>query len=130
VVNFRILPGDSVAKVLAHVRRVVKNKKVKVTALESVEPQSSSSTDSRVFSILQRSIRSIDPTIVVAPGLMLAMTDSRHYRELTTDIYRFSALRFAPDDLKRLHGIDERVSIENYAELVAFQLLLLREGAQ
>ncbi len=130
VVNFRVKPGDSVEKVLAHVRRVIGNKEVSVKALESVEPQPTSSTESRIFSIMQRSIRRVDPSIVVAPGLMLAMTDSRHYQGISDDIYRFSALRFGPEDIKRLHGVDERVSIENYAELVTFQILLVREASQ
>lgn len=129
VVNFRIKPGDTVEDVLAHVRRVVSNDGVAVRALESVEAQGSSSISSRMFSIMHRTIRRIDPTIVVAPGLMLAMTDSRHYQELAADIYRFSALRFGPEDLRRLHGVDERVSLENYAELVAFQLLLIRTAS-
>ena len=129
VVNFRVKPGDTEDKVMAHVRRVV-GKKVTAKVLESVDAQPASRTDSRVFSIMQRSIRRIDPSIVVAPGLMLALTDSRHYQKICFDIYRFSALRFGPEDLSRLHGVDERVSIENYAELVAFQILLLREGSQ
>jgi carboxypeptidase PM20D1 len=130
VVNFRVKPGDTVEQVLAHVRRVIDNKNVAVKALDSVEAQHSSSTESRIFSIMQRSIRRVDPSIVVAPGLMLAMTDSRHYQGITTDIYRFSALRFGPEDLARLHGVDERVSIESYAELVAFQILLLKDASQ
>ncbi len=129
-VNFRLKPGDSADQVLAHVRRVINNKKVTVTALESVEAQTSSSTESRIFAVMQRSIRQVDPSIIVAPGLMLGMTDSRHYKSISPDIYRFSALRFGPEDLRRLHGVDERVSVANYAELVAFQILLIREGSQ
>lgn len=130
VVNFRVKPGDTAEEVLEHVRRVIDDNDVRVKAVESVEPQPSSSPDSRMFSILHRSVRGIDPSIVVAPGLVLGMTDSRHYRGIVDNTYRFSALRFGPDDLARVHGVDERVSIANYAELVAFQLLVLRAGAE
>jgi carboxypeptidase PM20D1 len=58
------------------------------------------------------------------------MTDSRHYRDIATDIYRFTALRFAAEDLKRLHGVDERVSVTGYKELVSFYLLFLRSAAE
>jgi carboxypeptidase PM20D1 len=72
----------------------------------------------------------VDPSIVVAPGLMLGVTDSRHFKEVATDIYRFSALRYRSEDLKRLHGVDERVAIAHYVELVKFQILLLRSAAE
>ena len=57
------------------------------------------------------------------------MTDSRHYAEISEDIYRFTALRMGPDDLLRLHGKNERIEVSNYAEVVAYNILLLQELA-
>lgn len=50
----------------------------------------------------------------------MAATDSRYYASLASDIYRFLPLHITPDDLKRIHGVDERIAIKNYAELIGF----------
>jgi len=42
-------------------------------------------------------------------------------------IYRFAPVRVKPDDLRRLHGIDERIATANLAELVRFYHLLLTQ---
>ena len=41
-------------------------------------------------------------------------TDARHYADLSENIFRFLPLRLNADDLKRMHGIDERVGIRDY----------------
>ncbi len=38
-------------------------------------------------------------------------------------------LRLGPRDLTRIHGTDERVSLENYAEIIRFYVQVLRNGA-
>jgi carboxypeptidase PM20D1 len=129
VVNFRIKPGDTADEVLAHLRRVIADPRVELQAMghEPVAPRPASSSSSRVFRAMQRSIRRVDPSIVVAPGLMIAYTDSRHYADIADDIYRFTPVRVRAEDLRRIHGVDERVSVANYAEAVAFYDLLMRE---
>lgn len=39
---------------------------------------------------------------------------------LTQNIYRFIPVRAGPGDLARFHGTNERIGIDNYAELIAF----------
>ncbi len=51
---------------------------------------------------------------------MMANTDTRYYWNLTSSIYRFCPLRLGAEDIKRYHGFDERVSVENYYEIVNF----------
>ncbi|MFP2930210.1 M20 family peptidase [Pyxidicoccus sp. 3LG] len=121
VVNFRILPGDSVEGVLAHVRRVVDDPRVKVGTLNfKSEPSPVSRTDSEAWGVLQRSIRQVFPEAVAAPYLMVGATDARYFTELSDSVYRFMPLRLERADLARLHGKDERVSVAGYASAVRF----------
>jgi carboxypeptidase PM20D1 len=60
---------------------------------------------------------------------VLGATDSRHYAGLTEGIYRFSAVRFGPEDTARLHGVDERIAVADLGHLVEFYWQLLRNGA-
>lgn len=126
VVNFRILPGDTVAGVVEHVRRVVNDPRVKI-AVEGTpsEPSPVSDVEQAPFKQLQQTIRQVFPGVVVAPYLMLGATDARHYESLTRNVYRFLPLRQTSADLARFHGTNERVSVDNYAQLVQFYAQLL-----
>jgi hypothetical protein len=108
-------------------RRVTR---VKRRSLNPVtEPSPVSPTDSPNWALLQRTIRQIFRDIVVAPYLTLGATDARYYAGLSRNIYRFLPVRLTPQDLTRLHGTDERVSIANYAEAVRFYAGFLHNAA-
>jgi carboxypeptidase PM20D1 len=81
------------------------------------------------FQALNRTIREIFPDVVVAPGLMLAGTDSRHYAGIADSIFRFSPVRANSDDLKRFHGTNERLSIDGYADMIRFYRRLIENAA-
>jgi carboxypeptidase PM20D1 len=55
----------------------------------------------------------------------VVVTDSRHYAPIASDIYRFLPLRVTADDLKRIHGVDERIGIKTYADLIGFLARLI-----
>ena len=130
-VNFRILPGDSVAGVIAHVRKVIDDDAIDVRVQGiAVEPSRVSSTTDSAWSIVDRSIRQTYRDAVVAPYLVLGATDSRYFRDLTANVYRFAALRADTSDVSRIHGTNERVSIASYLEGIGFLTQLIRNAAQ
>jgi carboxypeptidase PM20D1 len=55
---------------------------------------------------------------------------SRHYSGITEDIFRFSPVRANLDDLKRFHGTNERLSIEDYAGMIRFCRRLIENSAE
>ena len=69
------------------------------------------------------------PEVVVAPGLLVAGTDSKHYLPLTEATYRFLPIRLTGEDLQRIHGTNERIAIDNYAEVISFYAQLIRNSA-
>jgi carboxypeptidase PM20D1 len=130
VVNFRILPGDSVEGVLAHVRTVVDDSRVEAGTLSfQSEPSTVSRTDSPGWGALQKSIRQVFPESLVAPYLTVGATDARYFTGLSDSIYRFVPLRLVREDLARVHGRDERVSVQGYADAVRFYAQYLRNAA-
>ena len=130
VVNFRILPGDSAETVAAHVRRVIVDERVEVKPIGlSFEPSRVSSASSAMFGHLQRAVREVFPGSLAAPGLMLAATDARHFDDLADNVYRFTPVRAKPEDLNRFHGTDERLSVDNLAEMIRFYHRLLQLAA-
>jgi carboxypeptidase PM20D1 len=126
VVDVRILPGDTVAAIVAHVCQVLDDPAIEIRASTAVEPSPVSPTDGPGFLALVAVLRQVFPDAVVAPGLLVAGTDSKHYLSLTEAVYRFRPFRMTPDDVGRFHGVDERIGIADYARLVTFYTSLLR----
>lgn len=124
-VNFRLLPGDSIAKVMEHVNRTTGDRVLAKQLPGASEPSRVSPTNSSGYKLLNRTLRSLHPDLVVAPGLLIAATDSRHFEPIAANIFRFSPIRAKKDDLARFHGTNERVSTANLVELVQFYWLLL-----
>lgn len=130
VVNFRLLPGDSQAKVLEHVRQTIANPAIEIQPLAGAsEPSRVSSTASEGYRAIERTVRETMPGTVVAPGLMLGATDARHFEPFSKNVYRFSPVRAKPEDLARFHGTNERISTANLAELIRFYHRLIQQSA-
>ena len=130
-INFRVLPGDSVAGVLDHVRRVVDDDRVeaRIAGAFQSEPSAMSSRDSQSFRNLEATIHSLSPDVVVAPYLVVVVTDARYFAEISSHVFRFLPLRLTSDDLERMHGIDERISIDQYENAIRLYRQLLLNGA-
>lgn len=131
-VNVRLLPGDTVAAAVDHARRAVADPAVQVSAAPGMQSEASpvSATDAPSYRLIERTVRELFPGTVVAPGLMIGATDSRHLVGLADQVYRFSPVRARAEDLPRFHGTNERISTANLAELVAFYHRLLVSVAQ
>jgi carboxypeptidase PM20D1 len=132
IVNFRLLPGDTVADVINHVRTVVNDPRVKLAPMAGeppVEASPRSSADSPNFKLMQRTVAQVFPDAIVAPFVFIAATDSRHYAPLTSDIYRFAPIPMNPEDIARIHGTNERVGIDNFARSIDFYCQLIRNAA-
>ncbi|TWO70131.1 M20 family peptidase [Caenimonas sedimenti] len=124
-VNFRLLPGDTRDGVLQHVRSKT-GERFELISLGGAEPSPVSPTSSDSYRQLSRTVRSLFPGAVVAPGLLVGGTDSRHFTPISDHIYRFSPVRAKPEDLTRFHGTNERIAVANLGELVRFYHQLLR----
>lgn len=126
VINFRILPGDSIAKVENHVREVIADDRIEIkTVRPAQEPSSVSNPESPNFHLLQKTIRQVFPEVLTTPALVLGGTDTKHYTDLSPDIYRFAPFRLKSDDLSRIHGINERIGVQDYEQCVRFYYQLL-----
>ncbi|NBB86318.1 MAG: M20 family peptidase [Bacteroidetes bacterium] len=126
IVNFRIHPHDSIAAVEAHVKRVVANDDILIRRMPRArEPSEVSDTEAPAYYHLRQSIQEVFSDTPVAPSIFIATSDARHFRELTQNIYRFRPIRARPEDQRRIHGTNERIGVDNYAEMVQFQIRLI-----
>lgn len=133
--NFRILPGQSQDDVLHHmqqrVARVVPDGQFSINALPgSKNPSKVVPMDSAQYRLLAQSIRDVFPDALVAPGLMVAATDSVHYEPISDHIFKFSPIRANGPDLPRFHGTNERLSVTGYADAIRFYHRLVTQLAE
>ena len=132
-VNFRIRPGESVASTKNYVRETVDDEQLIVSISPNTlvfEPSSVSETEAFGFEVIQQTIHEIFPEAVVAPGLMIARTDGQQYHKVSKNIYRFLPVQLTNEDLKRLHGINERVDKNAYLRLVHFYYRLIENSCK
>ncbi|XP_076023202.1 N-fatty-acyl-amino acid synthase/hydrolase PM20D1.2-like [Genypterus blacodes] len=127
-VNLRIHSAQSLREVLDLIHSTIGDERVKIELQEGFDPLPISSYDetSFGFQIIKKTVLALFPSVTVAPGICIGNTDSRHFKELTDDIYRFAPTWFKPGDSKRFHGINERISKKNYEELVLFYFDLIQ----
>ncbi|NWH78791.1 P20D1 hydrolase, partial [Piaya cayana] len=128
-VNFRIHSAETAAEVLEMVKNTIADDRVKIDVVEAFDPLPVSPWDDRAFGvhIFQKTILDTFPGVdSVVPGTCIGNTDSRHFTNVTDAIYRFNPLLLKSDDLPRIHGLNERISVENYEKQVEFLFRLIK----
>ncbi len=132
LVNFRLLPGDSVATVQAHLSQVIDDAAIELSVEDGFisEPPPASDPSAPAFELLANSIRQVFPKALVSTGLVMATTDNRHYATLSEQSYYIAPFSYTPADRSRIHGSDERIALSDYANMVRFYVQGLRAAGQ
>jgi len=118
VFDCRILPGQTTAEALNRIKELLKDiglEKLEFEIIQANEP-SESSMDTPLYRIMVETLKEFEPNCTVAPILLTGGTDSRFFRKIGAACYGFQpALSDLPysEILKMVHGIDERISINN-----------------
>ncbi|HIG41779.1 MAG: M20 family peptidase [bacterium] len=130
VVNHRIMPGETIETTIAFVTDVIDDDRVSIEILgTSSNPSDISSSTGPAFKTISKSIYQIarnDP--VIMPGMLPAGTDTKHYRHVADDTYRFVYSTSQLGDTSRIHGTNERVSIDSYLDSIRFFIQLIRNS--
>ena len=113
--NIRVLPGTTIDAVLTRVTQLVAplDVEVRIASSGASDPITQASLSHSMYTHMSESITRHWPTCGVLPFLVTGTTDSRHYQRLSSNIYRFVPFLLGPDDLAGVHGLDEKVSLEN-----------------
>ena len=127
--EFRILPGDSVASVLEHCARVIRDIGVAIDLVGPASEPSRFTEPGPAYDLVAELASSVVPGIVTTTGIVPGATDSRHYDGLAVTGSNFAPIVVNAADLERIHGTDERISRLNYARLIEFNRRLIERLA-
>lgn len=130
IVNLRIIPGETTGEIISHIKNTIQDNRIQIVVRADSKNENIkvSSTSSYGFESISKSIKQVFPDVLLAPALMIASTDSKHYTDVAKDVYRFLPIRANSSDLKRIHGVNERIYISNYKECINFYYRLLLQN--
>ncbi len=126
VINCRILPGETGNDLMKYLKKVLKGLPVVLEPLVLDEPSKISRTDTDAYSFLEKLIQKYCKEAVVVPYLVMASTDARKYEAVSENIFRFTPFIIQGEDTDRIHGTNERISIENINRCVDFFMDMIR----
>ncbi len=131
LVNFRILPGDTVKDVLAHAIKVVEDPRVtiEIHGETASNPAPVSSMDSKGYAAITKTINEMFPGVSITPGLVVGGTDSKNYIGVVDNSYRYLPVVYGPEDTKRLHGTNERIAVDAYIKMIQFYIRLMKNAS-
>lgn len=121
----RLLPGERPADFLALLREVIADDNVRVESVLSF-PASSSDSDSPLMAAVKKLAAAEFPGAPVVPSVIPGFTDSHYYREHGIESYGFAPFVLDEDEEKTVHGVNERISVENLRDGVRRLVTLLR----
>ncbi len=127
-INFRLMSGDSVEKVLRNVKKVVADPRVsfEIDGQRGWEASQVSPTHTPAYFTLELTIRQIFNNVPVATTIFRGATDARHFQSICKHIYRFSPHIISAEDAARIHGVNERISLKDLGSMVNFYARLTR----
>ena len=129
-VNFRVLPDERIEDVIAAVEALIDDPSIEVTSQPWAGNPGVSDVQGEGYARVRAAIEAAVPDVAVIPGMLMATTDSRHYAELAP-VYRFHPMIGSIDEMRGVHGTDERVRTESLEQGVAiYRELVERVGAR
>ncbi len=119
IFDCRLLPGQTVTETLASIKQLLEGvglDKLTFEVIHANEP-SESPSETPLMNTIKDVLQEFEPGCGVTPVLMSGGTDSRFLRAKGSVCYGFHPMRPEKSQtakvVKREHGIDERISVEN-----------------
>ena len=128
-INYRIAPGDTSAAVISRAKAAVGALPV---ALEWISPPREPSPVSSTASQGWKLVAAVAANVTrapVAPGLVVAGTDSRSLQIVSHDVYRFQPLVLGMGEVEMIHGTNEHMTLANLALMTGFYARLVATAA-
>ncbi|MEM2995541.1 MAG: M20/M25/M40 family metallo-hydrolase [Candidatus Bathyarchaeia archaeon] len=119
VFDCRLLPSQTPDEAVEYIKNlladIVEMEKLEFEVIQANEP-SESPINTPLYNLIVKTLKEFEPNCSVAPLMLTGGTDSRFFRGAGSVCYGFQPMRAdlpRGEILKMMHGVDERISIEN-----------------
>ncbi len=123
--DIRLLPGQTVERMIEILREAFADGEIEIDRSRAMEA-SESPIDNPYYGIIRDVMRESYPESIVAPVMMTGTSDSRFFREKGIPSYGVFPILIPIDNLGMVHGIDEKISLENIDRGVEVLVALVR----
>ena len=123
-VNIRVMPGDTVAGALAHLRKAIDDDGVEIRVVERGEA-SPVSPVGEAFDLVTSTVAELFPDAVPAPYVMAGATDSRHFTRICEHVYRFAPFEMSAAQRQAVHSYDEHLGVDAFLAGIDWYRLLI-----
>ncbi|KAK7070834.1 hypothetical protein SK128_020072 [Halocaridina rubra] len=113
IVNHRVHPAQSLEDVLQHDIDIIGDAKVKVSVDQqrAAHPVSPYGPKVPGWRLIASTLQHFFPKVVAAPGMLVANTDTIHYLNLTSCVYRFMPIFLDNTLIYTIHTHNERLPV-------------------
>ena len=112
--SMRLLPGHRPEDVLAELSRRIADPSVSLEVRSRGTDAPASDFESPMFRAMESALASLDPRIVAVPYLSTGATESAYLRSHGIQCFGMLPFPLSDDDESRMHGDDERLSLEAF----------------
>ena len=126
VANMRLNPEDSVESALNRIKKTVNDEKIELIVGSHMEPSPISEVYCPQWDKVANAVASTWRGCIVAPYLMVQCSDSRHYKDISNHVYKFSAMDLTKEERASIHGNNEKIRLEALCRTVEFYIRLLK----
>lgn len=127
VSNIRLNPEDTVDSAMEYIRKTIGDDAITLSAADNMNPSPISRTDCDGWNRVANAVSETWSGSIVSPYLMVQCSDSRHYRDLSDKVYRFSAMDLTAEERKTIHGNNERIRVETIYRSVEFFIRVMKQ---
>jgi acetylornithine deacetylase/succinyl-diaminopimelate desuccinylase-like protein len=128
-IDCRMLAGDDPDEVVRWVKTAIADEHVEVDVVAPAKIPNLSPPDTELYKAMATALHRRVPGVVVAPRILTGFTDNWTFRGAGMQAYGFSPILVGDEDGRRVHGNDERISLENVREGTRLYTELLLEMA-
>ena len=129
--DVRALPDENIDQLMVKLHEVINDPAIEIKRLQNGQTRPTtapSSIHNEMFSALEHAQARVFPEAVTLPLMQTGATDSAQLREKGVQAYGIG-IPHTDDDARRVHGNDERVSIDGLGKFVDYLTVAVMEVA-
>ena len=127
--NVRVLQGDSIESVMEYIHKITNDTCIRLTLKKPYhDPSPLTPSSGTAWNVLSTTIKENWPEVIISPFITPGTTDSRHYSSLSKNVFCFIPVTVNGESKEQIHGINERISINEYRKSIMFYTALIRKS--